>query len=137
MRGLIRPALFWLARIGLVLSIAAWIAGQWWTVAWTGPNSFVFKSNDLAWVAIDWWKSEPGDSWCRIEKRVDSFTYVSVVEQNRASLAGRTFQVFGVAGSICTLGSSLEIYHWLIVTNFALFYVVLKWVYRKREVSNE
>ena len=30
MRELIRPALFWVVRLGLFFAVVAWIAGQWW-----------------------------------------------------------------------------------------------------------
>ena len=37
MRSLIRPALFMIARLGLLLSVVAWVAGQWWQISLEVP----------------------------------------------------------------------------------------------------
>ena len=37
MRSLVKPGLFWVVRIGLFLSVAAWGIGQWWYVHFNFP----------------------------------------------------------------------------------------------------
>ena len=137
MGSLIRPALFMVARIGLVLSVAAWVVGQWRFINFRIP------------VMHYTCKIELGDLGC-------VFAFGNMVPANRfrvyTSLPRETGSLFDLvnyldgyadghaARSIDGIGAVLtrpaEVWcfwhHWINVTLFALFYGVLKWVYRKR-----
>lgn len=140
MRSLIRPGLFWVARIGLFLAVVAWIVAQSWMVqgSITGPNAVLCPSGFAITLDAD------SDPW--IESLPTDFSHVHQLD-NCFSVDPKgdyreTFQSYfpGVAYTthLVPFGGSkiLTIRHWLIVTMFALFYGVLKWVYRWKAPTN-
>jgi len=124
MRSLIRPALFMVARIGLVLSVVGWVAeqrdDQWlvWilehnTTAFSGSITVASAGYEIFAVATYQFPNVP-------------IIDMSIYDGQRLWNGGGLFiERFGPVMVI-------TIRHWLIVTFFALFYGVLKWVYRKR-----
>lgn len=116
MSGLIRPALLLVARLGLFLSIAAWILGQVWSfdsLSFTSPTYSCFLELNSSGWKLDYEVPSP----------VSLPTHESVRQ-----LPGISFQFAnGVYVYVC---------HWLIVTVFALFYGLVKWKYRKRAIAD-
>lgn len=108
MRELIRPGLFWVVRIGLLLSVVAWIYGQSKTVG-IAVNVFSVHCTRDAWTIIRWpFPRSPFGNKIRFVR-----------------LSPASSDDYGAIphGAIP---------HWLIVANFAVYYGVLRWVYRKR-----
>ena len=149
MRELIRPGLFWMARLGLFLSVVAWGLGQWWHAkaacsfgttllsehGWYVQNSgrtrkmrlsivpieSVLPSNKLV---IDW-------RFNRVNAApIDHEGFLTSVYFNGSSMS--EFSGVVVINTPFLRHWSISTRHWLIVTIFALFYGVLKWGYRKR-----
>jgi cbb3-type cytochrome oxidase subunit 3 len=147
MRDLIRPTLFILARLGLFLAVVAWIVGQWWQVTCALPVS---SDGVAVWICARGWVLEYGEFASESELRFDfrpeygqldglvfgeEFKFSENAFGNKALAEVADSRSVNVAGVV--FGQSwgitdLAIRHWLIVTFFALFYGVLKWVYRKR-----
>ena len=128
MKNLLRMSLFIVARAGLFLAIVAWIVGQWLTGGGTCPLGVVLVC-DSGWIcAVDHdlrfaWEfsvapTQAGDL---------NLHFVKPPKSNRRI----GFSLCGVTGWRTIVKTSVSIRHWLIVTFFALFYGVLKWVYRK------
>ena len=122
MRELIRPALLLVARFGLFLSVVAWVGGQKRAVALV-VKVFGLGVSPNAWV-VDL-KPQPATFYWEIWRVAD---YPLLVEKHAEAVIRYD-----------TTTHVLVIQHWLTFTIFALFYAVLKWVYRKRgtEVADE
>ena len=140
MRGLIRPALFWVARLGLLFSVMAWLIGQRWTVVerWPLDRNICVAFVDKGWVLSRWTWGAVVDWNFRIAELSphDATWSVAVPDTNIKGV--NSYRAVGVVWTRQTNGQSIAIRHWLIVTIFAVFYGVLKWVYRKRpEVADE
>ena len=143
MRGLFRPALFWVARIGLVLAVLAWIITQKWSLQ-VSESQIV----DRGVVTVLPWSARHVTSF-GIGPRQDSrFLRVAFGEEQPPQPPGDKVSPFtkivAFAGFRAvsetrprSTAMMISIRHWLVVATFALFYVVLKWVYRKREVPGE
>jgi hypothetical protein len=146
MRSLIRPALFMVARIGLVLSVVAWIVGQWTLIA---ANSHSGRAGGFTVLLMDEgvvvalgnpsvskltfephvivYGNTADDSWFRLLfAPLDELRDKSPAVMYLNRVPGMTLVLFPSTAAI------IAIRHWLIITFFALFYGVLKWLYRKR-----
>jgi len=110
MKNLIKPTLFIITRLGLLLAVSAWVVGLW-QVFGTIAGPFSIASGPGGWE-ICRWDSSNAD-------RLSFFSYSAAVEVPHApSSSPRLWGMF--------------VYHWLVVSIFALFYGMLKWAYRKR-----
>lgn len=128
MRSLIRPALFMVARLGLLFSVIACVFGQTWQgvayshkiVVGIGRAGMVIVINSA--TLGNWGIQEQFDL-----NRVKDFLI------GKDLRAGDTHLSFsGVAVQYGELNFALGAYHWLVITISALFYAVLMWVYRKK-----
>ncbi|MCP4781976.1 MAG: hypothetical protein GY903_05510 [Fuerstiella sp.] len=144
MRSLIRPALFMVARIGLVLSVVMWGVGQRMGVeasAKFANTRATYVFGDVGVVAdvalfdtapsrfhVTEYAVKEGYSPMKffdseILDEIESRPTFSVFR----SVPGITIITLPAFSTTCVL-----FHHWLTVTFFAVFYGVLKWVYRKR-----
>ena len=125
MRDLIKPTLFIVARLGLLLAVVAWIIGQWWMVkvssqvemsrrGWQYCNVLPMEARFSIWRKTEWHNLD-----------VSITDFLSETPRTDVSFRGIEFRQYSAV-------RYLRVPHWLIVTIFALFYGVLKWVYRKR-----
>lgn len=137
MRELIRPVLFLVARMGICLGVPGWIIGQSW-------QGVVF--NSVVTLAID----RSGIAFRLSPPSTEDWT-IKAHENYDADLVGGSFG-FGAYEVVSTL-PGVHIWrlshvarvgiwghqiifstrHWFIITIFAHFYGLLKWMYRKRE----
>ena len=124
MRELIQPTLFIIARTGLFLAVVLWVVGQWWHKM--GVFYGAVGVLDNAGVAVGFQLSYV--PFCNTYNRtlVDSFL-------NAADLkAPRYFSLGAVGFYIQPQSGCLAVRHWLIVTIFAAFNIVVHFIYRKR-----
>lgn len=128
MRPLVRPFLFAVARLGLFLSVTAWIVGQWWLFCGVAqvnvthvaglilhPNKFDLFLTDNIGLANPF--------------------YVNSVSVGGKGAELASLDMFMVLHSIGQDATSIP--HWLIVTMCGVFYGILKWVYRKKSSESE
>lgn len=138
MKALIRPTLLTLARLGLFLAAVAWVVGQWWTIElfvdlpgkqqlWTvvAPEGIVqsrlnFKGSGPVTLQIESAGNEPTSQW------------FEPYDTNWGSQPRYVFQGGGFVYATNYEYFLTSFRHWLIVTVLALFYGVLKWVYRRQ-----
>ena len=116
MRPLIRPTLFAIARLGLFLAVVVWIVSQWWSVSISYGDTAYVSRDGLTFI-YDQDSVYPSSVTVNIEyvgNLEPWFSNVVHVEQPTVMVGFLSFR------------------HWFIVTAFALFYAVLKWVYRER-----
>ena len=143
MRELIRPTLFVIARTGLFLAIVVWILGQWWIVRGKAPCSgrcyeLVIGSKGLVGgvdsYPVGWQFSVHRDT--PDDMSMDSFEPESISHLRKqqgawfVQLPGLTIFTIPAWGYTLTM-----VRHWLIAATFALFFGLLKWVYRKGEMK--
>ncbi|MEO2014229.1 MAG: hypothetical protein ABGZ53_07625 [Fuerstiella sp.] len=137
MKNLLRLSLFIIARTGLFLAAAMWIVGQSWTVC-----RIVCVSSHIMGIATD-------NECCVISHASQnagdspSFT-IEPSRDRRASVAVngawafhkvRSWKTARTPGTVVFLADGAQcvfLRHWLVVTFFAFFYGVLKWVYGPR-----
>ena len=122
MRSLIRPTLFMVARLGLVLSVVAWAVGQWRMSHSLGTGTHLVASAGVISVIHD------ADGWDVTGGDLSQPAYFGYVLRVDGSMPRPIRFWINRDRRSCRL----EIRHWLVVTLFALFYGVLKWAYRKR-----
>ena len=133
MRSLVRPCLFAIARLGLFLAVTAWVIHSlrpvvWWQ--WNVPG--------YSWVPADTVVLMNSDGlFCK-------YRYGSEFSQIALFLSGEddgqehtVFDALGVRIVDDGQDRRIVIRHWLIVAVFALFYAVLKWVYREQKEQAE
>jgi len=138
MKTLIRPFLFIVARLGLFLTVVVWIVSQWSAVLTEvplGTAGFV----EEGWVSIFIYSMSKG--W-RVRtgapKEIGTTLYLFCPPSSEPlpALPPRWtetgFSVGGFTVLHTPLATTIAIRHWLAVTSFALFYIVLRWAYRKR-----
>ena len=127
MRELIRPALFLVARLGLFLSIVAWAASQTTNVLGNAvvfiPLQFTIDETGYA-MADDPFPA----SWSIRARR---YLALWQIRSTWARFHEPSFSAPGIWIDAHNLNTewAIAVYHWLVVTSFALFYGVLKWVY--------
>ena len=147
MRGLIRPALFMIARLGLFLAVAAWIVAQWQeakcyillagieleigncTRGWKFEYADFTQGTKFQLVLVP----DPvrfdtlrfGEDYPRT---MDILKYGGV----RPIPASISTNVAGVVVGEVWRQGFLTLKHWLVVGVFALFNVVLMFIYHKR-----
>ncbi|MEO2019971.1 MAG: hypothetical protein ABGZ53_37025 [Fuerstiella sp.] len=134
MRSLIRPTLFLVARVGLVLSVGFWIVGQWWEVL-VQMSLAAGAIHKEGWVCAAIYPGPAG--WVVSTNEADNgesaawlFQYPSF---DRATGEPSGFSFIGLTAlHFPHMFATVALRHWLTTTFFALFYGVLKWVYRKR-----
>ena len=128
MRELIRPALFLVARVGLFLGVVAWVVGQTWQGVGFTPGCGAIVDQHGVIVGIN----TPSDRGWGGEE-ISGTMLVKEFLSVRDTLPGTRYWGFGAFAVLQETGSVIIAFrHWLIITIFALFYGVLKWVYRKR-----
>ena len=138
MRELIRPGLFSVARLGLLLSVFAWIIGQFWLMQ-IGP----LQSVDRGIVIV--LPPRPTATWMpRVAPHAESrFLNMVFNPQQLAESVSDTFEVHQVPGAAFVVERSaataylLAIRHWLIVGLFAVFYATLKCAYLRHSAREE
>lgn len=147
MRELIRPTLFLVARLGLFFALVAWIGGQWQETECCIPLSS--GQFDLGNCARGWIfkhhsrKQGPGYSFGAVREPdpVDPLRFGEDFFLTNMTMdylfhdpppVAVSLNVAGVVAGEMWGQRFLTTRHWLIITIFALFYGVLKWVYRKR-----
>ncbi len=143
MRELIRPGLFWVARLGLFLAVVAWVTSLSWSCMLQVPGvraelishglifshhpafnarSLGVNPSEGEWIFNDW-----------------LFGYnVKFFQAYSPFSAHEPPYRWGIPGLTRAHSSGTQIIavsHWLIVTTFATFYGVLKFVYRKRRTE--
>lgn len=128
MRSLIRPALFMVARLGLLFSVIACVIGQTWQgVAYSRK---LVVGIDRAGMVIAIATTTPGN-WGMQETSNQDLVKEFLV--GKYLEAGNTYSSFGgVAIRYGTNGYGLGAYYWLIITVGALFYILLKFIYRQK-----
>ena len=130
MRSLIRPALFAVARLGLFLSVVAWVVGHWWEVeiaGLCGSATMTWPGHLISFHTEGWYPFEVTCTERPQIKSWQSFGESFDLFEERCALPGVGF----MPQSTSVMGM-LSIRHWLVVTIFAVFYGVLKWVYWER-----
>lgn len=145
MRELIRPAFFLVARLGLFLSVAAWIAGQWWTplldVNRTGLCRLSFSFEQTGWAISNLTPSRQDPQWLEIkrnDRRPPHYWVLWVsepVETIRQLVEPEQIaetDMFGIVYGHHSVFWGLTIRHWTVVSFFALSCGVLQWACRKR-----
>lgn len=129
MRELIRPTLFMVAKLGLFLSVVAWVASQWIQLHLILDSAVSATMESKRFVAVD--RSEPSCLplttllTCRADEAFETLTEIESEPD--------TFGFCGWSHNESSFGLQIAVRHWLIVSVFALFYGVLKWVYGKRK----
>ncbi len=139
MQSLIKPALFWVARLGLFLSVAAWIVGQWWFVGLSHVGAGITRMfvGQEGWVlhqSHDWALPTRGTLSCEaspIKGWPQRHAFNDTALNDSTSIYGAVVMKQQSLMNLVTR-KSIAIRHWLNVTTFALFYSVLKFIYRKR-----
>lgn len=158
MRKLIRPALFWAARIGLGVAVVAAIAGQWQEIhgGFHIPNGCInFVCSQRGWSS---WLTRPLVSSGDSSTDSSDFLYVETQRHSKRDYFAGEFGDPDSDWFVATRGHSftyilnspaitishsvtpyfgvspliIAIRHWLIITVFAMFYGALKRVYRNR-----
>ena len=154
MRPLIRPTLFAFARLGLFLAVTAWAVGLWQTIhilipVPVGTAGLELSSGDWKCRFID---RKLSVQWSRLVCTADSPSATMVVHEvflltssvlHDPSIGSRSGPVrFSHSEAAFSpvnqpVKDFRQLPHYLIVTAFALFYAVLKWVYRKRRGQSD
>ena len=153
MKNLIRMSLFIIARVGLVLAVVAWSIGQRWGLYGSVESQTLSLSAamvPLGWVAKQntgsLRRSPTRPSWTGSVERLPSHRNH---EQTRAwafDQPGGDYSFYRPTGVMNGLGiifaeypstRTISIRHWVIVTFFALFFALLKCMYRKRRDEME
>lgn len=135
MRSLIRPALFMVARLGLLFSLIAFAFGQTWQGA--GCIYKLAGAIDRAGISIAIATATPG-RWVIQEQPERDIVNKFLIGKGLAS-GYRHLSLGAVAIEYGPRGHALGAYHWLTITVAVLFNGVLMWVYRKRgkELADE
>lgn len=140
MRPLIRPGLFAFARLGLFLSVAAWLVTQYWWLRVGSPWLIgdVLPGGYVAGFGY------PADDWGIEARPVSRKAELSWVFRDPITgpymnlpRLDTAFHRFGVTFADYGQLGHLSVRHWLVVTVFALFYALLKWFYRKPRAADE
>ena len=140
MRELIRPALFWVVRLGLFFAVAAWVVAQWCFVEMTA-SGLGRSGRILVWPKETAIISEPTArqpgirTWLYRDNNHPHSYSQSLVEQVKDTpmySAVRPIRGITLVMDRRVLRAAVLIRHWLVVTIFAVFYGVLKWVYWER-----
>jgi len=145
MRSLIRPALFAIARLGLFLSVVAWIVGQWWSVD-LKFNGVVALGSDRG-IAVGAYSLRslrlPITTFLRTQNLRTNLEYnywVFVPERHSEVLGGSdiSYYNFRVGYFFWRPGTAIRMVsvpHWLITTAFVVFNILLHFIYRRRPES--
>ena len=135
MRSLVKPSLFWIARIGLFLAVVAWIVGHFHVGQATLPYSLL-ECHSSGWVLT-------------ISDEFSDLTFLSDIDSRPKTanpdydiLSGRPDMttIIRFPGFRCQLmGAWHTVYvkHWLILTITAAFYGTLKYGYRHRNAQDD
>ena len=132
MKNLLRMSLFIIARAGLCLAVVAWIAGQWWGTIAEGSLSQLscglgMESNGFILQVA----TRPVTACIRPLGKGELASVNMYFESTAAEIGATQLlpgaKVLSGSGEYC-----LFVHHYFTITLFALFYGVLKWVYRKR-----
>lgn len=152
MQELIKPGLFWAVRIGLFLSVVVWIVSQWWscTLLIRGVRAELISYGlTLSYrPPLDAWDLVTATSKGRWKFTVGGsngewlfnnwlFGYdVELLPVYSPFVNHENPYRWGVPGltTAHAYGNRIVAFsYWFLVATFALFYGLLKWVYRKRE----
>jgi len=113
-----------IARLGLFVAVVAWVVGQRFQGGWSAYC--MFGTIDQTGVLIAIGTQTPLGMVSPDGKMAEDFLngFIRTAEWH--------FSLHYIAISISAGTQCIAINHRLVVTIFALFYGVLKWVYRKR-----
>ena len=138
MKNLLRMSLFIIARAGLCLAVVAWIAGQWWSIEsvgdFTAASAFFFTGQ--AGIIVGVTSDDDADWRLDVSEKQSPVMWVFAYNAPENSELAKQitfaepFSGLALISDSRTIGAAIR--HYLVVTFFALFYGVLKWVYRKR-----
>ena len=128
MRELIRPALFLVARVGLFLSLLAWSLGH----MWQGVGVVYGFAGVLDQTGIGVGLDRKSTRTAIIPRAGETMTTQQFLDGVHSRPGDWGLRLHVIAFNVRASEAAIAMQHWLIVTIFALFYGVLKWVYRKR-----
>lgn len=134
MKNLLRMSLFIIARAGLCLAVVAWMLTRHWILILYSTVSV--GAVHEGWIVVCFFDNDSGwsfdlESAGEVGSSTWAFSYPNELSSDVAISSG--FSFVGVTLQTCPgFDATLAIRHWLVVTLFAIFYGVLKWVYRKR-----
>lgn len=131
MQELIKPGLFWVVRLGLLLSVVAWIVGQGWQGV--GVAFRACGVIDQTGLVVQCHKSL-GEGWGLHEEPNLTVTQ-NFLAPHKVPPDALYLGLSVLAIHLEDSGAAFGIRHWFLVTIFVLFYAVLKWVYRKRRTE--
>ena len=122
MRSLIQPALFAIARMGLFLSVVAWVVGQRldydeFGVDFAVVNCRLSSGNWGFFVTKSWAKPFTG-----------GITHLTPVRQ-------RAWPAFRFTTNRGEALAAFRMRHWFVVTAFAFVNILLHFIYRRRPES--
>ena len=122
-----------------MLSVVAWMVGQWWTVCCTLPFQMTSLSVGFlgqGWVVGHWLRDQPVEILGIRQRSELAESQPAFDAEGYDHLRERVqFGVFFGPGPFA-FSHAMAVRHWLTITTFAMFYGALKWVYRKREVES-
>ena len=137
MRQLIRPTLFLVARLGLFLTVAAWVIGQWWEIRiqtqW--PTEIRVVTNHPGWVIVSDKDAYTDDA--SLGSTNNRTLVIGCIDELYTAFEPPTWldvghRLPGMFFRQYRNCSSLSVRHWLIVAVFTLFNLGLHLIYRKR-----
>ena len=131
MRSLVKPGLFWVARIALVLSVVAWAFGQWFDIAASAYSPAGILASRVSNDGLEVYFDPRGAFYdASFSIRLPDSTLIESRDGARIRFGVPVFTAI-------RSNQYIVVPHYLIFTIFVLFYGVLKLVYRKREVAGE
>jgi len=143
MRELIRPTLFMIARLGLLVAIAGWLASQWWNFELNldtdnGRRAGVAGVVDQGWGCIGKFAVYPTSTSLSVTSpeplRFGAMYLRAAFGDDAKYLSSWVDWQFNLVGFRVAFGplKYFSVRHELVFTLSALFNGVLMWVYRKR-----
>ncbi len=130
MRGLIRPTLIMVARIGLVLSVVAWVVAQWsWVQLHLSAERILLGQKSIHWVHWDDGAPLNNVKLTTGNHLSDPLLGMDDLEDSMPAQApvwlwGGIMQLESPCGLMCR--------HWFLITLFTVFNIALLFIYRKR-----
>ncbi len=142
MRPLIRPVLFAIARLGLFLSVVAWVVGQWWSVDVKANGLFALSSDKG--IAVGAYSLSslrvPTTTIVRTQNlrtNLDFNYWLFSPEEHSEMLTRSNISIYAIRVGYYfwrpgTTLREVSFHHWLITTIFAAFNLTLHFIYRRR-----
>ncbi len=116
MRRLIRPTLFMVVRLGLFLSVTAWIAGRNLYLQWLLPKLILIGIHGGGWYVVFDYESD-----------LSPFEFQEQFEDGYRILDYPGVQIVDDWSR-----RQVTLSHWLIVSTLIVFYAVLEFIYRRK-----